>query len=95
MRGVLFCVTHPGPSTPNGRNRFIFVYVIDIIFPLSICNVFLSPIRCGDSRVCRAFCAVFYSDTKARGAVFYSDSRASSAVFYSDTKVSGAVFYSD
>ena len=34
---------------------------------------FLSPIGGGDSTVCRASCAVFYSDTRATGAVFYSD----------------------
>ena len=33
MRGVLFRVTHSGPSTPIGKASFIFVYVIDIIFP--------------------------------------------------------------
>ena len=37
--------------------------------------IFLLPIRGGDSRVSQAFCAVFYSDARARGAVFYSDTQ--------------------
>ena len=37
--------------------------------------VFLLPYRGGDPRVCRASCAVFYSDTMAPGAVFHSDTK--------------------
>ena len=36
---------------------------------------FLSPIGGGDSTVCRASCAVFYSDARAPGAVFHSDTK--------------------
>ena len=44
MRGVLFCVTHPGPSTPNGRNRFIFVGVFEIICPYQDAMYFSPPL---------------------------------------------------
>ena len=87
---------------------------VDDIFVLNVKSYFhdnehcisSTPYRGGGSRVCRASCAVFYSDSKVPGAVFHSDTspyrgggsrvcRASCAVFHSDTKVRGAVFHSD
>ena len=81
MRGVLFCVTHSGPRTPNRENEMIFLLEFKIIFQYYKGCICL-PIRGPGSRVCRAFWAVFHSCTK-----YVAHGKAPGAVFYSDTEL--------
>merc|ERR1712110_764614 len=51
----------------------IFVLNVKLYFHDNEHCISSTPYRGGGSRVCRASCAVFYSDSKVPGAVFHSD----------------------
>ena len=76
---VFYSDTRARGAVFHSDEKFRQYIDISISFQSIICIkskcVFPLPYRYLDSTVCRASCAVFYSDTRAPGAVFHSDTK--------------------